>query len=162
MAEQLKPGVWSEEEKRMLLNDGVIIWPLSEKTISQLLTDQPPLWYISTERKEAKEELLDVSSKVMEIAFYIEPLEQFVPGSFNKAKDDQEKLMMADRDKLRTRLGINNLDVIFPEAQDVIQIASHIFIGVDRGYLVENVLSELILQLEMENRLLWETGVKLC
>lgn len=118
--EQLpKPITWSDEEREVLVKDGTVLYLPTGETINGQRQNNRPFWYVAGGYViDGRNRLLDFPSRPIEIAIYPDPERFFVPGSFDKSKARQEDLILEDRDQLRKRTGLENLDQILPEASE--------------------------------------------
>lgn len=109
---------YTDEEKRILKEDGAVIYSLEGETIQVQREGGRKFWYVV----DAGERFLTLPSRVMEVAIYPDPERFFVPDSFNKTKAQQEELVRKDGQELRVRLGIGDLEEILPEAPEATEV----------------------------------------
>lgn len=79
---------FSDEEKRVLKEDGAVIYALTGTTIPaqrelQAKKGKPSFWYVV----EAGDRLLALPSRKIEVAIFPDPQRFFVPDSFGKDTD---------------------------------------------------------------------------
>lgn len=141
--EQLsEPITWSDEEREVLVKDGAVLYLPTGETINAQKQNNRPFWYVSEGYIiDGRNRLLDFPSRLIEIAIYPDPERFFAPGTFGKSKAAQEDLLKEDRDQLRKRTGLENLDQILPEASEGTERIFKYFdetgirlLGVDYGY----------------------------
>lgn len=124
----LVPVRFSDEERRVLKDDGAVLCLPQGETIQGQKGAKRPFWYVADGYEiDGKNRLLDVPSRPMEVAIYPDPEKFFVPGSFDKSKADQENLLVEDMHRLRRRLGLEGIGGILPEASEATEIAFRYF-----------------------------------
>lgn len=74
-------------------------------------------------------EFITLKPRPIEVAIFPDPAEFFVPGSFDKTKTDQERLLADDVQVLRERLGLENVTGILPEVSEATQVIFEHFDG---------------------------------
>jgi hypothetical protein len=107
---------FTDAEREALIADGAFIYfPLGEtipaQREAQAKKGNPAFRYVI----EAGDRLLAVPSRQVEVAIYPAPERFFVPGSFNKNVELQEKLVAKDAEDLRKRLGLEGISEIIPD-----------------------------------------------
>lgn len=114
---------WSNEEVMTLIMDGATTYyPTGETVRSQILAEKKLCYQLGSYKINGRDRLLDWPSRSLEVAIYPDPDRFFVPGSLNQAKCKQKMLIETDVTKLRKRLGMENIDIIFPEASEAIEV----------------------------------------
>jgi len=103
---------FTEEEKEALRNNGAVIYTLRGETIqsqkeAQNAKGKPSFGDII----DAGKRLLAVPAKQCQVAIFPTPDEFFVPGSFNKNTQTQERLAAEDA----KRLGLESVTQIIPD-----------------------------------------------
>ncbi|MBI4084308.1 MAG: hypothetical protein HY431_00200 [Candidatus Levybacteria bacterium] len=117
--------LFSQEQKEALVNDGAVIYLPTGVTIMkqeklQLQKGKPSFWYVT----EGGDALLALPSRRMEVAIYPDPERFFVPGTFDKDLNEQERLAAEDGQALSQILGIEGIMQIIPaEASSVTEVA---------------------------------------
>lgn len=107
---------FSAEEKRALKEDGAVVYKLDGRTILEQETareraGRPAFWYVVS----APDNLLGSPSRKIEVAIYPDPGKFFVPDSFGKDTDTQERLVKADAEVLRQRTGLQEVTQIITD-----------------------------------------------
>lgn len=111
---------FTDAEKKTLRGDGAKIYRLMGTTIGdqkeiQREREKPSFWYI-VEGGDRLPELLTFPSLPVEAAIFPDPERFFVPDSFNKPVEAQERLAKADAKVfLGERLGLQEVTFIIPE-----------------------------------------------
>ena len=105
---------FTNAEREALRADGALTYTLVAETISdqrdsQAKKGKPSFRYLVN----AGDRL--TASRNIEVAIYPAPGSFFVPGTFNRSVIEQEKLVEADAQELRTRLGLENIGEILPD-----------------------------------------------
>lgn len=116
-AERLALGdCFSAEEKRALIKDGAVVYRLDGRTIleqkiARERAGKPAFWYVVS----VPDNLLEASSRNIEVAIYPDPGRFFVPNTFGVDTDTQERLVEADAEALRQRTGLQGVTQIIPD-----------------------------------------------
>ncbi|KKQ95123.1 MAG: hypothetical protein A3C27_00750 [Candidatus Levybacteria bacterium RIFCSPHIGHO2_02_FULL_39_36] len=115
---------FTDVEREALIADGALIYtPLGETITAQkdsrAKKGKPSFAYLTT----SENRLVAVPSRKVEIAIYPAPERAFVPDSFSKGVEGQDKAVAVDAVELRQRLGQEGLGQIIPgEASTVTDI----------------------------------------
>lgn len=133
-AEQLESATrverFTDQERKGYTNDGAFIYLPKGETIRAQKAVRP-LW-LGTEgyvEEDGKNRLLDFSARRIEVAIWVDPKNPerfFVPGSFDKDTDQQDKLRAKDAESLAKRLGFP-VNLIRPEASEVTEVMQQHF-----------------------------------
>lgn len=119
---------FTDEERKVLIDDGAYIYLPTGETIRGQQQADKPFWFVNegyVVDEDGKNRLLDFPARRIEIAIYADPKDPerfFVPGSFNKNTDQQDKLRAKDSEDLRKRLGFLGITMIRPEAPEVTEV----------------------------------------
>lgn len=122
--EQIRLRDFTAQEKQVLKEDGVVIYTLTEVTIpaqreARSRAGKPSFRYVV----DAGERLLAVPSRKIEVAIFPDPKRFFVPNSFSKDTDTQERLAVGDAKLLRARLNLPGItQIIADEAATLAEI----------------------------------------
>lgn len=105
-----------DEEKRVLVDDGAIIYGLTGETvnsqkISQRAKEKPSFWFVTS----GGERLVGRPSRLSEVAIYPDPEKFFIEDSGSKNLADQGGLVEKDGESLRSRLGLEGITVVIPD-----------------------------------------------
>lgn len=111
---------FTDEEKRVLVRDGAVIYLPAGGTIRGQKSAGRPFWHITDGFKlDGRNRLTEFPSRSIEVAIYPDPERFFVPDTLSKTTDQQTALVEADARFLRERLGLPNIGEILPEASEV-------------------------------------------
>jgi len=101
---------FTEEERKILKDDGAKIYPIEGETIQAQMDAGRPFHYVAD-----RVLLLNTPSLVSEMAIYPNPNRFFVSSTLGKKLSKQEKLVKKDASQLRKRLGLKGIDEIIPQ-----------------------------------------------
>lgn len=110
--------VFTDEERKVLLDDGAVIYLPTGETIRAQKAASRPFWYIVNGRNR----LTEFPSRRIEVAIYPDLERFFVPYTFNKTTDQQIASIEADAQSLRERLRLPNIGEILPEASEATEV----------------------------------------
>ncbi len=121
---------FTDQERKGYEDDGAFIYLPKGETIRGQKAVRP-LW-LGTEgyvEEDGKNRLLDFPPRRIEVAIWADPKDPeklFVPGSFDKNTDQQDKLRLKDAENLAKRLGFP-VNLIRPEAPEVTEVMQQHF-----------------------------------
>jgi hypothetical protein len=111
---------FTQEEKEKLRAEGALIYAIGEETVAEQMQRNDGFWNI---RHENEAEYLEVPARRMEVAIFPDPEKFFVPESYMKDKDEQERLLLEDTGILRAKLGFDNsVTQILPEIAEATSV----------------------------------------
>lgn len=120
---------FTDQEKEALKHirktEPVFYLPTGETIRSQQGNRRMNVYPAGYEEEDGTNRLLDYPSRKIEVAIWADPKkpeEFFIPGSFNKTTDQQDKLRAKEAEKLSKKPGLSGITIIRPEASEVTEV----------------------------------------
>lgn len=124
--QMIEVGLWPIKEQEILRNDGALIYLSTGKTIRSQQLAGKPFYYVAHRSHgfaaDGIKRLFDTPSRLTQVAIYPNPELFFIPKSFKQYMPDQQRLVLADLEDTKERLGLENLAQTLPEASEGTEI----------------------------------------
>ncbi len=127
--QEIKAITFTDEEREALLDvratKPTFYLPAGETIRGQIGSRSLIVYPEGYTEEDGTNRLHDFPARRVEVAIWIDPKnpeEFFVPGSFDKSTDQQDKLMGKEAEALRKRPGLSGVTIIRPEAPEVTEV----------------------------------------